>query len=368
MNVSNGATRPPSGSGPNSAGPQVPASHRRGLAQCTHDRVWRASGVVGCSIRYSSFNRLGHLLPHGRAESRAAPAVASAGVRIAPGPLSLVMRSLQRSQANVGKQSSRKSKPSKTLAPLSGTEEYPFGAVPTHVQTTFLRGGACRGVLSRPPKLLAPNALLVRLRRSDNRAPPAPAPRFLHCVACESCSPECAAVLPSGLGCCSVACTLALIAHLEFNMAWEHINLVRQVPLQYIAKLILFALASRVDDESKCWPSIDTLCHDTGLKHRTTQLHLKALVEGGRRHPVRAPRTPGPVAVKHAHVGHRCVGNIPARLAYGGAYAAIIRCRMCTRSGNRTTNKSPSTKVIHNGQPSSQQHCTDNVVGNPGRD
>ena len=53
-------------------------------------------------------------------------------------------------------------------------------------------------------------------------------------------------------------------------MAWEHINLVRQVPLQYVAKLILFALASRVDDEGKCWPSIDTICRDTGLKHRTT--------------------------------------------------------------------------------------------------
>jgi DNA-binding transcriptional ArsR family regulator len=64
-------------------------------------------------------------------------------------------------------------------------------------------------------------------------------------------------------------------------MAWEHITLVRQVPLQYIAKLILFALASRVDDEGKCWPSIDTICRDTGLKHRTTQLHLKSLVESG---------------------------------------------------------------------------------------
>ena len=47
---------------------------------------------------------------------------------------------LQRSQTNVGKQSSRKSKPSQTLAPPSGTYEYPVSAVPTHVQTTFLRG------------------------------------------------------------------------------------------------------------------------------------------------------------------------------------------------------------------------------------
>ena len=64
-------------------------------------------------------------------------------------------------------------------------------------------------------------------------------------------------------------------------MAWEHIHLIREIPLQYIEKLILFALASRVDDEGKCWPSIDTICHDTGLKHRTTQLHLKVLVETG---------------------------------------------------------------------------------------
>ena len=105
------------------------------------------------------------------------------------------------------------------------------------------------------------------------------APRFLHRLAPSS--PECAVVRPSGLPSRGVACTLVRIAHLAFDMAWEHINLVRQVPLQYIAKLILFALASRVDDEGKCWPSIDTICHDTGLKHRTTQLHLKALVESG---------------------------------------------------------------------------------------
>ena len=107
------------------------------------------------------------------------------------------------------------------------------------------------------------------------------ASRFLHLLARERYAPEYAAVRPSTLPGCGVACTLALTAYLAFNMAWEHINLVRQVPLQYIAKLILFALASRVDDEGKCWPSIDTIGHDTGLKHRTTQLHLKALVERG---------------------------------------------------------------------------------------
>lgn len=47
---------------------------------------------------------------------------------------------LRRSQVNVSKQSTRKSKPSEILAPPSGTNEYPVSAVPTHVQTTFLRG------------------------------------------------------------------------------------------------------------------------------------------------------------------------------------------------------------------------------------
>src|SRR5208282_4257063 len=49
-------------------------------------------------------------------------------------------RSLQCSQANVGEQSTRKSKPSGTLPPPSDTHEYPVSAVLIHVQTTFLRG------------------------------------------------------------------------------------------------------------------------------------------------------------------------------------------------------------------------------------
>lgn len=86
---------------------------------------------------------------------------------------------------------------------------------------------------------------------------------------------------PAGLRTTSLRALSHALHTWTLNMAWEHIHLIRDIPLQYIEKLILFALASRVDDEGKCWPSIDTICHDTGLKHRTTQLHLKALVEGG---------------------------------------------------------------------------------------
>jgi DNA-binding transcriptional ArsR family regulator len=85
----------------------------------------------------------------------------------------------------------------------------------------------------------------------------------------------------AGLLMVSLRAVLHALHTWTLDMAWEHIHLVREIPLQYIEKLILFALASRVDAEGTCWPSIDTICHDTGLKHRTTQIHLKALVEGG---------------------------------------------------------------------------------------
>ena len=64
-------------------------------------------------------------------------------------------------------------------------------------------------------------------------------------------------------------------------MGWEHIHLIRELSLPHVEKLILFALASRIDDEGKCWPSIELICRDTGLKHRAAQIHLKVLVQRG---------------------------------------------------------------------------------------
>ena len=64
-------------------------------------------------------------------------------------------------------------------------------------------------------------------------------------------------------------------------MAWQHIHLVRELELPYIEKLLLFALASRVDDSGECWPSVATLRKDTGLAQRTVQYHLRSLVDRG---------------------------------------------------------------------------------------
>jgi DNA-binding transcriptional MocR family regulator len=65
------------------------------------------------------------------------------------------------------------------------------------------------------------------------------------------------------------------------TVAWKHIELVRDLALQPTSKLILFALATRADDEGRCWPSIRKLCQDTGLARRTVQLHLGQLATSG---------------------------------------------------------------------------------------
>jgi hypothetical protein len=64
-------------------------------------------------------------------------------------------------------------------------------------------------------------------------------------------------------------------------MSWQHIYAVRDLDLPHIEKVILYALASRVDDRGACWPSLDTLAKDAGLARRTLQYHLGTLVDSG---------------------------------------------------------------------------------------
>jgi len=64
-------------------------------------------------------------------------------------------------------------------------------------------------------------------------------------------------------------------------MAWQHVHLVRELDLPHVEKLVLFALASRVDDNGECWPSMATLRKDTGLAHRTVQYRMRSLVGRG---------------------------------------------------------------------------------------
>lgn len=64
-------------------------------------------------------------------------------------------------------------------------------------------------------------------------------------------------------------------------MSWQHIHAVRELKLPHIEKVILYALASRVDGRSECWPSLDTLAKDAGLARRTLQYHLGTLVDTG---------------------------------------------------------------------------------------
>ena len=64
-------------------------------------------------------------------------------------------------------------------------------------------------------------------------------------------------------------------------MSWQHIHAVRDLELPHVEKVILYALASRVDDHGACWPSLDTLAKDAGLARRTLQYHLGTLVDTG---------------------------------------------------------------------------------------
>jgi len=59
----------------------------------------------------------------------------------------------------------------------------------------------------------------------------------------------------------------------------NYVRRVRELQVPPIPKLILYALATRADAEGVCWPSIRTLCHDTGLARRTVQIHLQQIIQ-----------------------------------------------------------------------------------------
>jgi helix-turn-helix protein len=87
-------------------------------------------------------------------------------------------------------------------------------------------------------------------------------------------------------------------------MAWQHIHLVRELDLPHVEKLVLFALASRVDDSGECWPSVATLRKDTGLAHRTVQYRLRSLVARGL---VSCEERRGATTVLRLHLCEPCV-------------------------------------------------------------
>jgi DNA-binding IclR family transcriptional regulator len=47
------------------------------------------------------------------------------------------------------------------------------------------------------------------------------------------------------------------------------------------AKFLLIMLANYADDRGHCWPSIKTLCVDTGIPRSTLKLYLDRLVKLG---------------------------------------------------------------------------------------
>jgi DNA-binding GntR family transcriptional regulator len=59
-------------------------------------------------------------------------------------------------------------------------------------------------------------------------------------------------------------------------MAWAV-----KIKLPTYEKFVLIMLSNYADEEGKCWPSIETLCNETGLSRPTIKRVLKRLVERG---------------------------------------------------------------------------------------
>ena len=117
-------------------------------------------------------------------------------------------------------------------------------------------------------------------------------------------------------------------------MAWQHIHLVRELELPYIEKLLLFALASRVDDSGECWPSVATLRKDTGLAQRTVQYHLRSLVDRGLL--LREERR-GATAVLRVRLCEPCRTAPPTmcKTATPNRVPCIPRCTTCVQAAHR---------------------------------
>jgi hypothetical protein len=93
---------------------------------------------------------------------------------------------LQRSQANMSEESSCKPESSQTLAPPTGTQQYPVRAAATHVQTTFLRGDcAAELYLALYPALYPDPLSWCPLSSLDQSGHGSPAVDCLH-MACKS--------------------------------------------------------------------------------------------------------------------------------------------------------------------------------------
>ena len=105
-------------------------------------------------------------------------------------------------------------------------------------------------------------------------------------------------------------------------MAWEHILQVRQLRVSHVTKVILYALGSRTNEAGECWPSISTLCRDSGLAERAVQFHLRKLVDQDL--PIRQDRR-GRVALLRLTLDVACTGARGAPVhgaARGGAPGA----------------------------------------------
>jgi DNA-binding GntR family transcriptional regulator len=64
-----------------------------------------------------------------------------------------------------------------------------------------------------------------------------------------------------------------------FDMSFQAMAWATKVKLPTYEKFVLIMLSNYADEDGKCWPSIETLCNETGLSRPTVKRVLRKLVE-----------------------------------------------------------------------------------------
>jgi len=78
-------------------------------------------------------------------------------------------------------------------------------------------------------------------------------------------------------------------------MAWA-----TKIKLPTYEKFVLIMLSNYADDAGRCWPSIETLCNETGLSRPTVKRSLRKLVE--RKILMKAKRVKGNLQTSNLYI------------------------------------------------------------------
>jgi AraC-like DNA-binding protein len=103
---------------------------------------------------------------------------------------------------------------------------------------------------------------------------------------------------PISTGYCPTLQAAAL--HLEGVMSFQAMAWATKIKLPTHEKFVLIMLSNYADEHGKCWPSIETLCNETGMSRPTVKRALRKLVE--RKLLIKAKRVKGHLQTSNLYV------------------------------------------------------------------